>query len=56
MIFVFDLDDTVVDTDGYSEMYIKRFFEENKWPYKQIFTVARFAEKKFDWNNETALE
>ena len=56
MIFVFDLDDTVVDTDGYIEMYIKRFFEENKWPYKQIFTVARFAEKKFDWNNETALE
>lgn len=56
MIFVFDLDDTVTDTDGYSEQYIKKFFEENNLPYKQIYSVARFAEKKFDWDNETALE
>ncbi len=56
MIFVFDLDDTVIDTDGYSEKYIKNFFEKHNLPYKQIFNVARFAEKKFDWDNETALE
>ena len=56
MIFVFDLDDTVIDTDGYSEKYIKNFFEKHNLPYKQIFNVARFAEKKFDWDNETTLE
>lgn len=55
MIFVFDLDDTVTDTDNYSEEYIKNFIKKNNLPYKQISKVARFAEKKFDWDNETAL-
>ena len=56
MIFVFDLDDTVVDTDGYSEKYILNFFKQNNLPYKQIATNTRFAERKFDWDMETALK
>ena len=56
MVIVFDLDDTVVDTDGYSEKYILNFIKENNLPYKMISKVARFAEKKFDWDNETALK
>lgn len=55
MVIVFDLDDTVVDTDGYSEKYILNFIKENNLPYKLVNKVARFAEKKFDWDNETAL-
>ena len=55
MVFVFDLDDTICDTDGYSEMYIKEFFVRYHFPYKQIATNVRFAEKKFDWDDETAL-
>lgn len=55
MIFVFDLDDTVVDTDGYSEKYISSFIEEHNWPYKKVKSVVRYAEKKFDWDAETAL-
>jgi len=56
MIFVFDLDDTVVDTDGYSEKYISNFIKEYNLPYKKISDFERFAEKKFDWNKETALK
>lgn len=56
MIFVFDLDDTICDTDGYSEQYIKNFFAANNWPYKQIATSTRFAEAKFDWDLPTALK
>lgn len=55
MILVFDLDDTIVDTDGYSEKYISRFIKENNLPYKLVNKVARFAEKKFNWDMETAL-
>jgi uncharacterized protein YdaT len=55
MIFVFDLDDTVCDTDYYSEKYILGFFKENNMPYKQIAKDTRFAEAKFDWDKETAL-
>lgn len=55
MVFVFDLDDTVCETDAYSEYYIKKFIEDNKLPYKQVASVVRFAEKKFDWDTETAL-
>ena len=55
MVIVFDLDDTVVDTDSYSEKYILNFIKENDLPYKLVNKVARFAEKKFDWDNETAL-
>lgn len=56
MIFVFDLDDTICDTDSYSEKFILAFFNENKLPYKQIDTNTRFAEAKFDWDTETALK
>ena len=55
MVFVFDLDDTICDTDGYSESYIKEFFVKYHFPYKQIEKDVRFAEKKFDWDDETAL-
>lgn len=55
MIFVFDLDDTICDTDGYSEMYIKNFISSYKLPYKQIAKTARFAELKFDWPHDVAI-
>ena len=55
MIFVFDLDDTIVDTDSYSEKYILNYIKENNLPYKKISDVARFAEKKFSWDKDTAL-
>ena len=55
MIFVFDLDDTVCDTDKYSEYYIRDFFLTHNLNYKQIVKDTRFAEEKFDWDRETAL-
>ena len=55
MVFVFDLDDTICDTDGYSERYIEAFFVKYHYPYKQVATDVRFAEQKFDWDAETAL-
>ena len=55
MVFVFDLDDTICDTDKYSEKYMLRFFKEHNLPYKQIAKNVRFAEKKFDWDYATAL-
>lgn len=55
MTFVFDLDDTICDTDGYSEKYIREFFIKNNMTYKQIATDVRFAEDKFDWDKNTAL-
>ena len=54
MVFVFDLDDTVCDTDAYSEYYISKFFKEKNLPYKQIAKNVRFAEMKFDWPHEEA--
>ena len=56
MVFVFDLDDTICDTDGYSEKFIKEFISKHNLPYKQIATNVRFAEMKFDWPHEIALE
>lgn len=56
MIFVFDLDDTICDTDGYSEKYILNFFKENNLPYKQIAKQTRYAETKFDWDEATAIQ
>ena len=55
MIFVFDLDDTVCDTDGYSEKFINEFIKKHNLPYKQIAKDVRFAEMKFDWSHEEAL-
>ena len=55
MRFVFDLDDTVCDTDSYSEEYILNFISENNLPYKKIANSVRFAERKFDWDMEYAL-
>ncbi len=54
MVFVFDLDDTICETDAYSEYYINKFFKENNWNYQQIAKVTRFAEAKFNWPNEMA--
>jgi len=56
MVFVFDLDDTICDTDGYSESYMIDFFAKHNLPYKQIASKVRYAESKFDWSNEQALE
>ena len=55
MVFVFDLDDTICDTDGYSEYFIKKFIKEHNLPIKQIAKNVRFAEMKFDWSHEQAL-
>jgi len=55
MIFVFDLDDTICETDSYSEQYIYNFIKKNNLPYKQIAKDTRFAEAKFNWNKDTAL-
>jgi len=54
MVFVFDLDDTICETDEYSEEFILKFFKENNLPYKQIAKNVRYAEMKFDWDEETA--
>ena len=56
MVFVFDLDDTICDTDGYSEKYIKDFFSKYNMPYKQIAKNVRYAEEKFNWSKEIALK
>ena len=56
MIFVFDLDDTVCDTDAYSEKYILDFINKNNLPYNFIKKEARFAEMKFDWSETEALK
>lgn len=54
MIFVFDLDDTICETDKYSENYIYEFIKKNNLPYKKIANNVRFAERNFDWDKETA--
>ncbi len=56
MTIVFDLDDTICETDEYSEIYIAKFFREHNLPYKQIAKNVRFAEEKFDWSKENALK
>ena len=55
MKFVIDLDDTISDTDGYSEQYIKNFIAENNLPIKFLNSTVRFADAKFDWTRETAI-
>lgn len=54
MIFVFDIDDTISETDIYSEKYILDYFKNNNLPHKQIAKTVRFAEEKFDWDISTA--
>lgn len=54
MIFVIDIDDTISETDKYSEYYISKFIKENNLPYKKIKKITRFAEAKFDWSVENA--
>lgn len=54
MIFVFDIDDTICETDKNSEEYILNFFDKKGYPYKQVSSVERFAEAKFNWSVETA--
>ena len=55
MTFVFDIDDTISDTDGYSEKYIEQFFIEHKVPYQKTNQNTRFAEGKFDWTEKQAM-
>lgn len=56
MVFVFDLDDTICETDSYSKQYIKNFIKANKLKYKQIANTARFAERYFDWDKAIAIK
>ena len=56
MVFVFDLDDTLSETDSYSENYICDFLSAHNLPYKLINSNARFADGKFDWDTETAIK
>ena len=56
MIFVFDIDDTIAETDKYSTEYIAQFFKDNNLPFKQVCNTARYAEQKFDWSADTAIE
>ncbi len=56
MVFVFDLDDTVCDTDGYSEKFIIDFFKEHNMPLNKVKDISRFADGKFDWTEQEALE
>lgn len=55
MVFIFDLDDTVCDTDGYSTNYINNFLEKHHLPFGKIKEISRFAEEKFSWDKDTAL-
>ena len=57
MVFVFDLDDTVCETDKYSTYYIQDFFDRNsnQYPYKKVKDIDRFAEGKFSWKLPAAL-
>ena len=55
MVFVFDLDDTVCDTDTYSEYFINKFIKEHNLQVKQIAKNVRYAEMKFDWSTEEAI-
>ena len=55
MNFIFDIDDTLCDTDGYSEKFILEFFKNNNLPYKQIAKDVRYAEQKFDWSFDDAI-
>lgn len=55
MKFIFDLDDTVCETDKYSEEYILNWFKENNWNYVKVRDVSRYAEQKFNWDEETAM-
>ena len=54
MVIVFDLDDTLCDTDEYSEKYILEFITEHNLPYRRLTKAVRYAEMKFDWDKETA--
>ena len=56
MVFVFDLDDTISETDEYSEKYILDYIHTHSLPIKQIAKVVRYAESKFDWDRTTANE
>lgn len=54
MTFVFDIDDTICETDEYSEIFISQFFKNHNLPYKKIEDNTRFAEQKFNWDRDTA--
>ena len=56
MVFVFDLDDTLCETDAFSEWFISEFFRQNNLPYQKIADVARFAEDKFSWDKQIAID
>ena len=41
MVFVFDIDDTLCETDSYSEFYIKQFLNIGWQPY--VYVVKSFC-------------
>lgn len=55
MKLVFDLDDTVCMTDEYSELYINNFIKENNLNFTQVAKVVRYADAKFSWTEEEAI-
>ncbi len=56
MIFVFDIDDTISETDKCSDKYIAKFLKDSGSVYKRVRDVARFTEMKFDWPEDVALK
>ena len=54
MVFVFDLDDTICETNDYSVKYINNFIRDYGLPYKQVETKSRFAEQQFNWSTDVA--
>ena len=54
MVFVFEIGDTICETNLFSEEYILNYFKENNLPYKKVNNITRFAEQKFDWDSKTA--
>lgn len=54
MKIVFDLDDTVCMTNEYSDYYILKYIKDNNLKIEKIRDVSRFADGKYDWNEEQA--
>ena len=56
MVFIFDIDDTISETDEFSESFINQSIIDYKLPYKQISKIGRYADYKFDWSQEEAIK
>lgn len=56
MVYVFDVDDTLSDTNLGTEKYILNYFKTNSLPYKMVHKYAKYADYKFDWSEEVAKD